>query len=106
MAATTRSSTRSPIRRGEEPLRVSGPHARKAPPNKSAPTRRSLALLVVTAPLLTLVPVPLAPTATSSGPLVLIPLYSTMRTSGYFTVVLKVTVTVLAPAAAAAMLVA
>ncbi len=54
------------------------------------------------APLLRLVPLPLAATLTSNA-LLLIPLYSTMRTSGNFTVVLKVTVTVLAPAAAAAM---
>jgi hypothetical protein len=62
-----------------------------------------LALLVAIAPLLRLVPVPLAPTPTSNAALVLIPLYSTMRTSGQATVLLKVTVTVLAPAAAPAM---
>ena len=61
-----------------------------------------MALLVVTAPLLMLVPVPLAPALTSKA-LLLMPLYSTMRTSGEATVVLNVTVTVLAPAAAAAM---
>ena len=59
--------------------------------------------MVAAAPLLGLVLVPLAPTLTSSAELVAIPLYSTMRTSGQGTVVLKVTVTVLAPAAAAAM---
>ena len=62
-----------------------------------------MALLVVTAPLLRLVPVPLAPTFTSRAVLVLIPLYSSTRTSGEATVLLKVTVIVLAPAAAAAM---
>jgi hypothetical protein len=62
-----------------------------------------LALVVATAPLLRLVPVPLVPTLTSSAKLAAIPPYSTMRTSGQATVVLKVTVTVLAPAAAPAM---
>jgi hypothetical protein len=58
-----------------------------------------LALVVTTAPLLTAVPVPLAAAKTSTGLVVLTPLYSTMRTSGNFTVVLKVTVTLLVPAA-------
>ena len=62
-----------------------------------------MALVVVTAPLLMLVLVPLAEAVTSTGLLLLRPLYSRMRTSGYLTVALKITVTVLAPAAAAAM---
>ena len=78
------------------------PTAAKTVPMKLAPTSRSLALPVVTEPLLRFVPLPLAPTPTSKAMLALIPLYSTTRTSGFFTVVLKVTVTVLAPAAAAA----
>lgn len=65
-----------------------------------------MALVVVASPLLRLVPVPLAATPTSNALLALIPLYSRMRKSGKLTLLLNVTVTVLAPAPAAAMPVA
>jgi hypothetical protein len=65
-----------------------------------------LALLLVALPLLRAVPVPAAEAAVSSGVAGSSPLYSRMRTSGKLTVLLKVTVTVLAPAAAAAMFLA
>jgi len=50
-------------------------------------------------PLLLVVPVPLPPTAASTGDTVAIPRYSAMRTSGYGTEALKVTVMVLLGAA-------
>jgi hypothetical protein len=59
-----------------------------------------LALVVVTEPLLATVPDPAAPTATSSGLVVLSPLYSRIGMSASGTLPLKFTVTVLAPAAA------
>ena len=58
----------------------------------------------MTVPLLRLVPLPSAPAPVSRGSVVLMPRYSRMRRSGLLTVLLKVTVTVLAPADAAAML--
>jgi hypothetical protein len=67
------------------------------------PTSRSFALLVVTEPLLLVVLFPVAAAVTSNALVVLIPLYSPMRTSGIKTPALNVTVTVLAPAAAATM---
>jgi hypothetical protein len=65
-----------------------------------------LALVVVTAPLLLLALFPCAPTATSSGLTGSNPLYSAIRMSGKFAAVVNVTVTVLAPAAAAEMFLA
>jgi hypothetical protein len=62
----------------------------------SAPKISSFALVVVAAPLLALVLLPLAPAVTSSA---VTPRYSRMRTSGYDAAWLKVTVTVLLPAA-------
>jgi hypothetical protein len=57
---------------------------------------------VVTEPLLLLPLLPCAPTDTSSGLAVSSPLYSATRMSAKVAAVEKVTVTVLAPAAAAA----
>jgi hypothetical protein len=68
------------------------------------PTNRSVALLVDAAPLLLVAFVPVAPTTTSSGLEGSSPLYSKIRTSGLPAATLKVTVTVFAFAAAAAML--
>jgi hypothetical protein len=59
----------------------------------------SFAEVVVTEPLLALVPLPVAPEATSSGLVVLRPLYSITFTLGKLAGWLKVTVTVLLPAA-------
>jgi len=71
-----------------------------------APISRSFALVVVTAPLVLTAVLPCAPTDTSSGLTVSRPLYSAMRMSGKAAAMPKVTVTVLAPAAAAEMFLA
>ena len=68
-----------------------------------APKINSLAAVVVAAPLLEVALLPLAPAVTSS---VFTPLYSRMRMSGNTVAPLKVTVTVLLPAVAAAMFLA
>src|SRR5882672_1057073 len=71
-----------------------------------APTRRSFALVVVTAPLLLVALLPCAPTATSSGLIGSSPLYSAIRMSGKFAAGANVTVTEFAPAGAAAIFLA
>ena len=71
-----------------------------------APISRSLAFVVVTEPLLLVAVLPCAPTATSRALTVSIPLYSAMRISGKLAAVVNVTVTLFAPAAAAAMFLA
>ena len=71
-----------------------------------APKINSLAEVVVALPLLTLVPLPEAAAVTSRGAVVFRPLYSRIRISGAFAAALKVTVTMLAFAAAPAMLLA
>src|SRR5262245_31967611 len=71
-----------------------------------APTIRSLGLVVVAAPLLPLLPVPVASATTSTGLTGEIPLYSAMRMSGNGTDAANLTVTVFAFAAAGAMLAA
>ncbi len=71
-----------------------------------APMSRSFALVVVTAPLLLVVPFPIAAAVTSSGLTVSRPLYSRTTMSGNLAATLKVTVTLLAPAAAAGMFLA
>ncbi len=71
-----------------------------------APTRRSLALAVVTEPLLLVAVFPCAPTETSRGFRVSNPLYSAMRMSAKFAATLNVTVTLFAPAAADTMFLA
>ena len=68
-----------------------------------APKMRSVALVVVAGPLLLAPLLPLAPAVTSTGLLGCAPLYSKIRMSGDDAAVEKVTVTELAPAAAAAM---
>ena len=75
-------------------------------PTVLAAKSRSLALVVVTAAvlLLALLPVPVA--VTSTGAVTSAPLYSRMRISGKAAGPLKVTVTVLPPAGAAAMFLA
>src|ERR1700730_17514799 len=70
---------------------------------RSAPKIRSFALVVVAAPLLAEVLLPVAAAVTSKGLVVAIPLYSRMRISGYAAAVVNVTVTVLAFAAAPTM---
>jgi len=65
-----------------------------------APIKRSLALAVVTEPLLLVAVVPCAPIETSRGFRVSNPLYSAIRMSGKAAAPLNVTVTVFAPAAA------
>jgi hypothetical protein len=62
---------------------------------KFAPTKRSLALVVVTTPLLLNPLVPCAAAITSSGFTVSSPLYSAMRMSGDAAVAENVTVTTL-----------
>src|ERR1700751_3940329 len=57
-----------------------------------APTRRSVAFVVVTVPLLLVALLPAAAATTSTGVPVSIPLYSKIRTSGDVAGVLKVTV--------------
>ncbi len=69
-----------------------------------APTRRSFGLPVTTKPLsLVAVVEPCAPTAVSRGFNGSRPLYSAIRMSGCLAAVVNVTVTVFAPAPAAAM---
>lgn len=75
------------------------PGAVKCDPVVPAPKINSLAAVVVADPLLAAVPVPNAPTATSKGLAVSIPLYSKILTSGNVAAPLNVTVTVLLPAA-------
>ena len=64
-----------------------------------APKISSLAEVVVAEPLFAVVPLPAAPAVTSSGLVVSSPLYSSIRTSANAAAWLKVTVTVLLPAA-------
>src|SRR5262245_50513887 len=71
-----------------------------------APTRRSLALLVATDPLLLAALLPAPATLASTAFTGSIPLYSRMRTSGNAAGGEKVTVTWLAPAGAPAMFLA
>ena len=71
-----------------------------------APKIRSVAFVVVAEPLLLVALLPLFAAVTSTGLFGSAPLYSRMRMSGYAAAVEKVTVTVLAPAAAAAMFLA
>ena len=71
-----------------------------------APKISSLAEVVVALPLLLGLPLPAAAAVTSRGLVGLRPLYSRMRTSGKAAAALNLTVTVLAPAAAAAMFLA
>ena len=71
-----------------------------------APRIRSVAFVVLAEPLLQFRPLPELAAVTSTGLLVSAPLYSEMRTSGFFAEVEKVTVTLLLPAAAAAMFLA
>src|ERR1700693_5571557 len=71
-----------------------------------APTRRSLAFLVSTAPLLVAALLPVAAALTSRGVEGSRPLYSRIRISGEATAALKLKVTELAPAVAAAMFLA
>ena len=78
----------------------------KQPVVMPAPKISALAAVVVTVPLLAVVPVPEAEVPTSNGLFGSRPLYSRARISTYGVAVLKVTVTVLVPAGAALMLVA
>ena len=71
-----------------------------------APKSRSVGLVVVAAPLLLVVLLPLLAAVTSTGLFGSAPLYSRIRMSGAAAAVEKVTVTELAPAAAAAMFLA
>ena len=71
-----------------------------------APKIKSVAFVVVAEPLLLVVLLPLFAAVTSTGLFGSAPLYSRIRMSGYAAAVEKVTVTVLAPAAAAAMFLA
>src|SRR6266849_4165403 len=68
-----------------------------------APTNRSVAFLVITAPLLAVALLPVAPALTSIGLAGSIPLYSKIRTSGYVAATLNSTVMVFAPAIAGEM---
>jgi hypothetical protein len=61
---------------------------------------RSLALVVVTAPVLQLVLLPVVATVTSTGLLGSAPLYSSMRMSAEVAALANVTVTAFVPAAA------
>ena len=63
------------------------------------PKISSFAEVVVAEPLLALVPLPAPAAVTSSGLVGFSPLYSSMRMSGYAAAWLKLTVTVLLPAA-------
>jgi hypothetical protein len=69
------------------------------PPVIPAPRISSFVPVVVAAPLLAVLPLPAAAAVTSSGLLVLAPLYSSARTSTKFAAWLNVTVTVLLPPA-------
>src|SRR5438309_10562698 len=71
-----------------------------------APTRRSLAFVVVNDPLLLEALLPDAPIATSNGCRRSIPAYSPTRTSGVAAAAVNVTVTVFAPAATVVWLIA
>ncbi len=71
-----------------------------------APKIRSAAVVVVAAPLLLDVLLPAAAAVTSTGFAVSAPLYSRMRMSGKAAAGENVTVTIFAPAAAAAMFLA
>jgi hypothetical protein len=66
-----------------------------------APKIRSVGFVVVPNPLLLVVLLPLLAATTSTGLLASAPLYSRIRISGYAAATEKVTVTVLAPPAAA-----
>src|SRR5580704_16990844 len=68
-----------------------------------APTKRSLAFLVMTEPLLLKALLPVAAALTSKALTGSIPLYSRMRRSTEVAAALNLTETVLAPAVAAAM---
>src|SRR5215472_2763422 len=70
------------------------------------PNSRSVAFVVVTVPLLLVALLPLLAAVTSTGLLGSAPLYSRIRTSGYAAALEKVTVTLLAPAAAPVMFLA
>ena len=65
-----------------------------------APTMRFVGFVVVTVPLLLVVPLPVAAATTSSGLVGAMPLYSAIRISAYGTAAVKVTVTLFAAAAA------
>jgi hypothetical protein len=71
-----------------------------------APKSKSVALVVVTAPLLAVALLPEAAAVTSTGLFGSAPLYSRIRMSGYAAAVENVTVTLFAPAPAAAMFLA
>jgi hypothetical protein len=71
-----------------------------------APTSKSVALVVVTEPLLLVALLPVAAVLMSRGAAVFTPLYSRMRTSGKAAAALKLTVSELAPALAAEMFLA
>jgi hypothetical protein len=64
-----------------------------------APKIKSLAFVVLTAPLFAVLPVPIAPAVTSTGPVVASPLYSKIRISTYMAATVNLTVTVFAFAA-------
>ena len=68
-----------------------------------APTSRSVALVVTVGPLLLVALLPTAAALMSTGVVESMPLYSTMRTSGYLAAGENATVTRLAPAAEATM---
>jgi hypothetical protein len=68
-----------------------------------APKSRSVALVVVTAPLLLVALLPEAAAVTSTGLVGSAPLYSRIRMSGNAAAAENVTVTLFAPAVAAAM---
>ena len=70
------------VRAGEQPLRETACRRRWSSRTMLAPTNRSVALVVVTEPLLLVALFPLAPTATSRGLTGSIPLYSKIRMSG------------------------
>ena len=72
----------------------------------SATNSRSAAKVVVTAGAVAVVPLPVPDDVTSTGVARSAPLYSTMRRSGEVAPLLNVAVTVLVPAAAAAMFLA
>ena len=82
------------------------PAAEKPPVVMPAPKISALAAVVVTAPLFADVPVPEAEVPTSNGLTGSRPLYSRARMSTNGVAVLKLTVTVFVPAAAAFMFVA
>ena len=86
-----------PVRTGDDPSREPRPCPRGAVWPPCSPQRSTHSpLVVVAAPLLALVPLPLAPAVTSN---VVTPRYSRIRTSGYAAAWLNVTVTVLLPPA-------